>query len=217
MYPSRPAPSPPRTHTLPPNHPFSTHVASNQYTSFNASMDSFQTTRTAPSPPSTPSSYRRARSPTANLAKPLSPTRVAHNLGHHSIYQSPKSYRSDRAEPTSPTPTPLIPLPIELTLFDPRPRQTLLRDVEYILGKKLHFPFIRRVASNTDDDKKTKKTKDHKEKRGRRLRKEKEYDLDDWASWDVLDEMIVRDDVILSEQGSAKGRQYKGVKGGNWI
>jgi hypothetical protein len=31
-----------------------------------------------------------------------------------------------------------------MSIFDPAPRQTLLADLEYITGKKLHFPLLSR-------------------------------------------------------------------------
>jgi len=44
-------------------------------------------------------------------------------------------------------------LPSDLAIFDPRPRATLLDDLEFISGKKLTFPFIAKFVKGKGEEK----------------------------------------------------------------
>ncbi|WVQ77962.1 hypothetical protein IAT38_000043 [Cryptococcus sp. DSM 104549] len=253
MYPTRPAPIPPLDEALPPNHPFASYITpprphylrhSSSSTSVASSAPSFYSGPSAYSPCSPSPSRRTVQSPTASLAKPLSPGRISHPLGHtfprHAGSMPSSPHHSHNTHPHSarsapPTPT-YASLPAELALFDPRPRQTLLQDVEYILGKKLHFPFLARYSSRTrtssggsasssstrGGEKAGKKSKKEKEKkRGRRLTKEKAYD-EDWALWEGMDQLVPDEVVIVrSERGQwgemGRGQVHRGVREGNWV
>ncbi|KAK8869954.1 hypothetical protein IAR55_000523 [Kwoniella newhampshirensis] len=231
MYPTRPAPSPPRTNSLPANHPFATSIPSYRYTTSNASVGSFQSSIRTPitSSPFTPASSHRQRgrpSPTVNLAKPLTPSRrgldgqTILNLGHPQEINFSR-YDPDRApsspittSPTSPTSFLFSPLPTELSIFDPRPRQTLLKDIEVIVGKKLHFPFMERIANKRGSKKETTTTiimkKENRWRGSRRMTNRKGYDED----WDIF----TPDDAAMIQKGSKdEKRKYRGVREGNWV
>ncbi|ODN78975.1 hypothetical protein L202_04488 [Cryptococcus amylolentus CBS 6039] len=226
MYPTRSAPTPPRAdrgdrrEALPADHPFTDpfpYHTPYQHNCSTSSLSSSAYTPSASTPVSSRSPSRRApQSPTARLAQPLSPARSA----------SPPSIST-----TNPVPPPApvyTTLPTELSLFDARPRQTLLQDVEYILGKKMHFPFLARYSSSSSssssvakkekkaakkEKKAAKKEKGaEKEKKSRRLlTKERAYD-DDWAIWAGVDEFMDSQAVVVEEKKSRRG-----VREGNWI
>ena len=133
MYPSRPAPSPPKGASLPPHHPFSTYYipprhAGRSFSSFTASS--------APSSPSSPTSAGSAAGSRESQSSTLTFTAAASRI------------RTDSRAATARTPTYL---PTELALFDPRPRQTLLDDLEFIAGKRLKFPFINKLIKSKAD------------------------------------------------------------------
>ncbi|WRT66976.1 uncharacterized protein IL334_003941 [Kwoniella shivajii] len=170
MYPTRKAPNPPASYSmeidnkLPPNHPFATYYI----------------------PPSHHQTLRSSKTD-RTISRPM---RYDQRQSTHPSYS-----RSSSTSPSTPNRiNPYAPLPTELSLFDPKSRQTLLSDVEYILGKKLHFPFIN---SFTKDRKK-------KEKKMSKLIKGKE----EKEGWVWLPENNV---VIIDKQ---RGR---GVREGNYI
>ncbi|ODN73544.1 hypothetical protein L202_08043 [Cryptococcus amylolentus CBS 6039] len=232
MYPTRSAPTPPRAdrgelrEALPAGHPFANpfpYDTPNHYSCSTSSLSSSAYTRSASSPVSTPS-RRAPQSPTARLAQPLSPARSA---SPPSVSTTSGRRRVDEfgrgRSMTNPAPPPApvyATLPTELSLFEARPRQTLLQDVENILGKRMHFPFLARysssscTSSSSSSAKKEKKAKKEagKEKRTRRrLTKERPYD-DNWAIWAGMDQFMDSQVVVAEEQKSRRG-----VRGGNWI
>lgn len=213
MYPTRSAPRPPReTVSLPPNHPFTTNFKLFDCHA-NSSTSSLQT------PSYNAGTYSSSRSspptnPTASLAKPLSPSRTStprRAVDDFGCFSQPhgaysKSTKSS-LESISPAYTTL---PVELSLFDPRPRQTLLQDVEFILGKKFHFPFMDKYTSSDKKVKKLKSKSEKENKKSRRLTKEREYD-EDWSLWEGMD--LVADKVIVIS--SDKEKRYREER--NWI
>jgi hypothetical protein len=194
--PSRSAPPPPtyatsqRSHSNGPFIPYALHYHQGHSHS-TTSLDSASTLFSSERTPSTPSaSSHAARSP---LNTPLSsPTRPKNIQGRSISYPS--------AIPSSPSPkSPKYShLPAELSLFDHRPRQTLLADIEFIIGKKLHFPML---------SSKKKEKKEKAQQAGAKLKKEKRISDDDvfWSG-------VRREDVVVIEK--KKGR---GVREGNWI
>jgi len=194
--PSRPAPPPPTYATSQRSHsngafmPYAPHHHQGHAYS-TTSLDSASTLFSNERTPSTPSaSSHAARSP---LNTPLSsPTRPQNIQGRSISYPS--------AIPSSPSPrSPTYShLPAELSLFDHRPRQTLLADIEFIIGKKLHFPML---------SPKKKEKKEKVQQAGGKLRKEKRISDDDvfWSG-------VRREDVVVIEK--KKGR---GVREGNWV
>ncbi|TYJ52552.1 hypothetical protein B9479_006841 [Cryptococcus floricola] len=229
MYPTRSAPTPDRRETLPANHPFATPFNPFSYHTpyhYNCSASSLSSSAYTPSastPVSTPS-RRAPQSPTASLAQPLSPARSTYPL---SISTTSGRRRVDEfgrgRSMTNPTPAPApvyATLPTELSLFNARPRQTLLQDVEYILGKKMHFPFLARYSSSSSSsssssaakkEKKAKKEAEKEKKTRRRLTKERGYD-EDWAMWAGMDGFMDSQVVVVEEKKSKRG-----VREGNWI
>ncbi|KAK4689948.1 hypothetical protein P7C73_g155, partial [Tremellales sp. Uapishka_1] len=200
FHPQRPAPSPPRCGSvrsnisasssfsstipyLPPSHPFSRPFhASESNTSLplghpihNPTYTSYPTYSSASSKSysSPPSSF--TKSPTASLAAPLSPRPKARS------YSQPPPPPVDCLSPEKHYSLPT------LAILDNKPKQTLLIDLEFIIGKKLHFPFL---AKRTSEKKKVRKSKIIKEE-----------DL----GWDG---------IILVEKSSRRGR---GVREGNWV
>lgn len=237
MYPSRPAPSPPKTAGLPEGHPFAAasqygytparsspstphyapggpscgyaprptpsaqrhgdlpagHPFALQYTPHHAndSTSSFSTTQATPSSyPSSPSSYRRQTSPTSSLASPLCPRPATSPLGSRA-YTTP--YPSSLTHKPSSSP-----LPTDLALFDARPRQNLLGDLETIFGKKLTFPLVEKMIR--------KKDKAVKEKRAARtLKKQPSHSWEEKFAWEG---------VRLLEEEKVSRRD---AREGNWI
>ena len=192
--PSRPAPSPPSYTTSQPSQigPF-TPYAPHLYQGYSStSLDSASTLYPDPSSPST-LSRQAGRSPLNTLLS--SPTRPRHAQPIRSI-----SNPSVISYPSNTNQSPRY-LPAELALFDHKPRQTLLADIELIIGKKLHFPML-------SPKRKEKKEQAHIEAREvGKLRKEKRISDDDvfWSG-------VRREDVIVIEK--KKGR---GVREGNWV
>jgi hypothetical protein len=97
-----------------------THPFANHYT---PSQSDCSPINISTSPPSPTSSHRGS---TKSLPLPVSP-RSAHNHLHGHA-KAP------------------IALPADLSLFDPKPRQTLLNDLEFIAGKRLTFPLIDKMT-----------------------------------------------------------------------
>lgn len=213
MYPTRSAPRPPReSASLPPNHPFATDFKPFDYHA-NSSTLSLQ------SPSYHAGTYSSSRSspatkPTASLAKPFSPSRTStprravDDFGCFS--QSHSAYSKFTKSTFESVPPAYTTLPVELSLFDSRPRQTLLQDVEFILGKKLRFPFIDKYTSSDKKEKKLKIKSEKENKKGRRLTKEREYD-EDWSLWEGMD--LVADKVVVIS--SEKEKRYREER--NWI
>lgn len=170
MYPTRSAPRPPReTASLPPNHPFATSLKPFGYhaNSSTSSLHSSSYHRAGTYPSS------RSRAPTshaASLARPPPPSRIpppCRAIDDFGCFSQPHGAYPRSTKPTTESiPRTYTTLPVELSLFDPRPRQTLLQDVEFILGKKLRFPFMEKCTSS---DKKA-KSKGEKGKKGRGVR-----------------------------------------------
>lgn len=213
MYPTRSAPRPPReTTSLPPNHPFATNFKPFDCHA-NGSTSSLQ------SPRYHAGTYSSSRSspptnPTGSVAKPLSPPRSStprRAVDDFGCFSQPHSTYSKSTKSTFESiPPAYTTLPVELSLFDPRPRQTLLQDVEFILGKKLHFPFMDKYTSSDKKEKKLKSKSEKENKKGRRLTKEKEYD-EDWSLWEGMD--LVADEVVVIS--SEKEKRYRAER--NWI
>lgn len=182
MYPTRPAPSTPKNASLPPNHPFATYYIPPYHT--NSSSTTLST-----SAPSSPSSLRRKRSPTASLAAPLSPRPNVSPIGTRP-YTTP--YPSSLThKPSSSL------LPTDLAMFDHKSKQTLLGDIETIIGRRLTFPFIEKF---------TKKSKSTGEKRASRtLKKERDHSWEEQYAWEGVQ--------LLDEKKVSRS----GVKEGNWI
>lgn len=238
-YPSRPAPAPPlwpRPYPeLPSNHPFRNPYIPSQYdrlhrTSSSSSLDSeysIHTPLSSPPRPPTSRAYsstqtkgdyrcsppRECRPPTAWLATPLTPSRSPYLGASYTASRTTQSpspiYR--------PTPSAFIPLPKDLSILDSRPRTNLLADLEFIAGKKLHFPFLhRRRGSQEDKAIKVKAEKEKKrvvsaksEKSGSpaRLTKERKMTEEEEYLYEVTG-------VRQMRTGSARGR---GVREGNSI
>ncbi|WVQ71395.1 hypothetical protein IAR50_000929 [Cryptococcus sp. DSM 104548] len=225
---TRSAPTPPRPslrerrETLPANHPFASPFNPFEYhTTYNYSTSSLSSSAYTPTPTthSSPSSSRRApQSPTASLAQPLSPARSTYpasatTSGRRRVDEFCRGRSLTESAP-APAPSPVYAtLPTELSLFDARPRQTLLRDVEYILGKKMHFPFLARYTSSSSSPKQEKKAKregEKEKKTRRRLTKERSYG-EDWAVWAGMDSFMD------SQVAVVKDKKKRGVREGNWI
>ena len=192
--PSRPAPPPPSytSSQRSQNGPFSPYAPHHHQGFSSTSLDSAATLCTDPSTPSTLSRHS-AWSPLNTLLS--SPTRPRHAHPIRSI-SFPSAISPSSAINQSPRY-----LPAELALFDHKPRQTLLADIELIIGKKLHFPML-------SPKKKEKKEKAQVEAReGGKLRKKRRISDDDmfWSG-------VRREDVIVIEK--KKGR---GVREGNWV
>lgn len=215
MYPTRSAPRPPReTASLPPNHPFATNFKPFDYHA-SSSASSLQSSSYHHARANSSSRSRTPTSHTASLAKPLSPSRIStpcravDDFG--CFYQPRDAYSRSTKSSAESIPPAYTSLPVELSLFDPRPRQTLLQDVEFILGKKLRFPFMDKYTSS-DKEKKVKSKGEKDKKKCRKLTKEKKYD-EDWSLWEGMD--LAADEVVVIR--SEKGKTYKGVREGNWI
>ncbi|KAK6902775.1 hypothetical protein I203_108034 [Kwoniella mangroviensis CBS 8507] len=239
MYPSRKAPSPPTSSfgeaALPLNHPFATyyippppsypynHHRVLHHSSSEQSLDSSRYSQSI-------RSYKNQRSPTSSLAQPLSPkssSRSSPVLGHFApqplnrTISKPRPQQSmeygsaphpaySRSTPPSPTQSRYSAgIPTELTMFDTKPKQTLLGDVEYILGKKIHFPFLHNLTSS-----KSKKGKDEEEKKKRKRRLTKDrYAQEGWEWQGTLESYdLLPEDVVVVEN-----RRGRGVREGNYI
>jgi hypothetical protein len=192
--PSRPAPPPPSytSSQRSQNGPFTPYAPYHHQGYSSTSLDSASTLYTDPSTPST-FSRQAARSPLNTLLSSPTRPRQAHSI--RSI-----SYPSAISNPSAINQSPRY-LPAELALFDHKPRQTLLADIELIIGKKLHFPML------------SPKRKEKKEKaqvaarESGKLRKESIISEEDifWSG-------VRREDVVVIEK--KKGR---GVREGNWV
>ncbi|ODO12106.1 hypothetical protein I350_00892 [Cryptococcus amylolentus CBS 6273] len=231
MYPTRSAPTPPqadrgdRRETLPANHPFANPFPYHTPYHYNCSTSSLSSSAYTPSastPVSTPS-RRAPQSPTASLAQPLSPARSTYPPFISTTSERRRMDEFGRGRSmTNPAPPPApvyATLPTELSFFDARPRQTLLQDVECILGKKMHFPFLARYSSSSSssssakNEKKAKKEAEKEKKTRRRLTKERAYD-EDWAMWAGMDGFMDSQAVVrVVEEKKSK----RGVREGDWI
>lgn len=255
--PTRNAPTPPSDSTpyLSPSHPFASYyIPPPAYTasanSSTTTLDSVVTPQCSPSrlrrPPVSPlsssskSDFARSKSPTGSLASPLSPRPKLASRQHHSspIYHSKSQYtlkhepRTGRHTPPSP-----LPLPTELAFLDHKPKQTLLSDLEVILGKRLTFPFLTKITSrgSTKSAKEPKETvmdrtdvksarrasessevskasqqsqRDTESKFRNKLRKERDHSWEEEFAWRG---------VQLYEEESLSGKKGRGVREGNWI
>lgn len=213
MYPTRSAPRPPReTVSLPPNNPFATN-----FKPFGCHANSSTSSLQTPSyHAGTYSSLRSSPStnPTASLAKPHSPSRSftprrpVDDFGcfsqPHGAYSKSTKSSFESISPAYTT------LPVELSLFDPRPRQTFWQDIEFILGKRLHFTFMDKYTSSDKKQKKLKSKSEKENKNGRRLTMEREYD-EDWSLWEGMD-LVAGKVVVIS---SGKEKRYREER--NWI
>ncbi|OCF35365.1 hypothetical protein I316_02915 [Kwoniella heveanensis BCC8398] len=101
-------------------------------------------------------------------SKPRSQHQLRSELHPAAPWTAPHPSLSRYSPPASPAASAY--LPTELTLFDHRPKQNLLADVEYIIGKKVSFPFLnaftKQPKSNSNSAEKTKAKKDKKKKKG---------------------------------------------------
>ncbi|KAI9638535.1 uncharacterized protein MKK02DRAFT_31959 [Dioszegia hungarica] len=228
--PSRPAPAPPCSsrpyNELPADHPFLNPYTPRQLprSTSCSSLDSVYTQYTIQTPPifaplhvkrayttSPASGYypdslsRSAHSPSTWVASPtpVRSTRLAHS---HHIPRPSKPFNQ------SPTRS-FIPLPTELSILDARPRGNLLADLEFIAGKKLHFPFLQwRRASQ--EDKEVKKA-GKKEKRGSAGGKSEKTSS---PARLTKERRKSEEEEYLFEVGMMrKGRAGRGVREGNWV
>ncbi len=195
MYPSGPAPSPPSK--IPAGHPFATYYIPSTGTT-SPSISS----KTVPPSPSTSSTSSRQTTSTASASRDS-------DIGRRVLYPTTEP----ACRPAYST------LPTDLSLLDHQPRQTLLVDLEYIIGKKLHFPLLTRKASASSQlkskDKANNKEATAKEIRGsggsttssRRLRKQREHSWEEDFAWDGVR-------LVDDKNGERKGR---GVREGNWV
>lgn len=212
MYPTRTAPRPRETVSLPPNHPFATNFKPFDCHA-NSSTSSLQTpgchAGIYPSSRSSPTTK-----PTGSVAKPLSPSRTStprRAVDDFGCFFQPHGAYSKSTKSTFESISPAYTaLPVELSLFDPRPRQTLLQDVEFILGKKLRFPFMDKYTPSDKKEKKLKSMSEKENKKGRRLTEEREYD-EDWSLWEGMD-LVAGKVVVIS---SDKEKRYREER--NWI
>lgn len=215
-YPSRPAPSPPIYQSyqeLPADHPFL-----NPYTPSHPirrsistwSLDSEYSVHTTESP-----------SPTRPLriSRPYttSPASSTYSSSLSRSDRSPSSLSTPTRSSTKPTYTPtspsFIPLPKDLAILDSRPRRNLLADIEYITGKKLHFPFLQKRQSSqekvvAEKEKQQKVTSVRSEKSTpSRLTKIRRMSEEEECLFEITGMRQMR-------EGRSKGR---GVREGNWV
>lgn len=190
----------------------------------------FKPSRPAPSPPSNPPAYSplhsRARSYTSldSESTCYTPETTPTRFSRHTSPASPLNTRLTPPRAASYPPPPpraecYVAPPADLSLFDHRQRQTLLGDIEFIIGKKLRFPMLTRkdksantpsthTSSNSDGGKKL----DQRAK----LRKERPIS-DDEIFWSGL--RVEREEVVVVEaatHGEAR-RKGRGVREGNWV
>ena len=106
-------------------------------------------------------------------------------------------------------------IPTELSVFDPAPKQTLLADIEYITGKKLHFPFLARMAKGKGEKARRSSKKD-KQGQGRSSMGD-EWSLDDvpLAKHQMEQEREV--EVEKRERKSSEGWREKYARREYWI
>lgn len=118
-------------------------------------------------------------------------------------------------------------IPSELSVFDAAPRQTLLADLEFITGKKLHFPTLSRWAGERNEKRGAQvECKAGKEK-ARRLSKDRKEGRrsmeDEWTEGDTVlrkrqhgqGEDKVR--VEIAGRGSSESWREKYAKREYWI
>ncbi|WWC85337.1 uncharacterized protein L201_000200 [Kwoniella dendrophila CBS 6074] len=186
------------------------------------------------------------RSPTSSLSQPLSPRSTSSprnysgSLGHFAtqqlnnsrpIYQEPGSrfdYDNNRyaqnpaysrSTCTSRSSSSILNdnIPIELTLFNSKPKQNLLGDIEYIIGKKLSFPFLESLVTSRKDKKEKEQIK--------RLTKERYNNNENW-DWECLNDLLPYDSIIISSNEKQQQQQQqqrkpqkkgRGVREGNFI
>ena len=193
MIPHRSTPSPPAK--LPPNHPFASYYIPPPTPGSPATIVSTTSYSTVPTSPSTSSHSARSYSPMASSATPHIPSTPL-GLPHHG------SSTSGRPAYTN--------LPAELGLFDNRPRQTLLSDIELIVGKKFHFPLFSRRAfreRDTEGEKNQKRVRSRDDGSNGRVKNLGEHNsVEDSA----------RDGVKSANEGRS-GNKGRGVKEGSWI
>lgn len=195
---------------------------------------SFKPSRPAPAPPTTPPAYTpetpsyrtRTQSTTSidsesTLYTPESrPVRI-------SRHTSPPSPLNTRLTPPRAVSYPPLPTraeyfaspPADLSLFDHRQRQTLLGDIEFIIGKKLHFPMLSRkdkaAASTAANTSAAGSVKGKKADQGGKLRKERRISDDD-LFWSGV--RVEREEVVVVQAAPGDGRRKgRGVREGNWI
>ena len=203
--PSRKAPSPPNT--LPAGHPFASHyVPATQdqpwtTLSSNTNSDSKPKANVPSSPATSSGSTISAYSGTcSDSSTPFV------NLGYRQPRLPEINHRRSSGVIQPPSYTFL---PTELGLLDNRPRQTLLSDIEYILGKKLHFPILSRDRTRSSQATQHENSPKGKQRIGKfRLRKEKEQ------GWE--DDFILQGVKLLDER-SRQVKKGRGVREGNWI
>ncbi|ORX39696.1 hypothetical protein BD324DRAFT_614650 [Kockovaella imperatae] len=188
--PSRPAPSPPyavKTPNLPPNHPFATHYVPTHRSSVEVSPRHRSLPATFSSSSSDSSSWgsfrsntstpieSAARSSTSRLAQPLSP--------HSRFYHSERPIN----EPAPQAPSSPFTLPAELSLFDPKPRENLVSDLETIFGTNLRPRFFARSIKVKSKATQSNEPKDKTIGRPRRiLKKARERSWEDDFVWGEL-------------------------------
>ncbi|WVR05043.1 hypothetical protein IAU60_002055 [Kwoniella sp. DSM 27419] len=215
MYPSRPAPAPPGVHSQSASAPEARVTAPRKLSTsaFNraGAVPPVESWHLRPDGAShisrdgsrTPTSSRTGFSMGSHMASYAGSTNN-HTSSLGSANRSPhpaysRSYESSSGRTTAT-------LPAEMTLFDSRPKQTLLADMEYILGHKITFPFIESLRQSIK-----RRTVDQGHK-GKKLVKERRVE-DGWEVWQGVEV------VVVEKQGEApvplnKGR---GVRECNWV
>ena len=180
--PTRPA-SRPSTSYFPANHPFASYYTP-PHRNISPTTSLITVSTSCPSSPTASTTTSRSSRTHSSLSTPLSPSPKAMNtLGHPNLARRPE----------------FTALLAELGLFDTHPRHTLLADLEYILGKKLHFPVISKSKRN-EENKVEKK----------RLRKERSYSPEEDFARETTE--------LIEEKQKERGRgKYRGVREGNWV
>ncbi|WVF72336.1 hypothetical protein IAT40_007149 [Kwoniella sp. CBS 6097] len=160
--------------------------------------------------------------------QPLEQTRPPHGISSSSAVPHP-SY-SRYSPPASPTVYDT--LPTELTLFDHRPKQSLLADVEYIIGKKMSFPFLNAFTrpcgsgsgSGSSGLKKEKKDKKIKEEKKKLMKKQ--VVEEGWEFWGDInlgsapnmgEKEVFEVGAEKQREGGEKRKSGRGVREGNWV
>lgn len=174
--PTRAAPSPPTG--LPSSHPFATY-----YVPPNTPIPSISTVLSGsggssvpPSPSTSSRSTESTQSRSTDSRDSRSPPAQTQSLRYPP--------RDSICQPNYTT------LPSELAIFDHRPRQNLLSDIEYITGKKLHFRLLSRLSSKLAGKKSESSNREEKRssggsiRSGSELRKEREHSWEEDFAWD---------------------------------
>ncbi|WVQ98595.1 hypothetical protein IAU59_005725 [Kwoniella sp. CBS 9459] len=121
-------------------------------------------------------------------------------------------------------------LPTELTLFDHRPKHNLLANVEYIIGKKMSFPFLNAFTRPRADSELKLKKQEKESKRTEKMTRPKKLSKErvaeeGWEFWGDVhlgspgEQELGEIDVLVIEKQEAqpKRKSGRGVREGNWV